>query len=171
MGQVFILVNASPQVTNGADPLVCDERRHNTCLHFAALYGHSDCVNKLLGSRIALRADQVCECLWSTPQGREEAEGGILRWTACNSLALTDWLCDGYPGEVYYHIHGRTSSSDQLVPPPTLSSSSARFPSHSNHVPILLLIGPPPPPQGRQMTVANITCPHPPAPPLPRAVR
>lgn len=45
--------------TNGADPLVCDDRRHNTCLHFAALYGHSDCVNKLLGSRTAARGHQV----------------------------------------------------------------------------------------------------------------
>jgi ankyrin repeat protein len=46
-------------VTNGADPLICDERRHNTCLHFAALYGHSDCVNKLLASRVSFRVEQV----------------------------------------------------------------------------------------------------------------
>lgn len=38
-------------ITNGADPLVTDERRRNTCLHFAALYGRSECVQKLLGSR------------------------------------------------------------------------------------------------------------------------
>lgn len=38
-------------VTNGADPLLTDERRHNTCLHFSALYGHSECVHKLLGAR------------------------------------------------------------------------------------------------------------------------
>lgn len=38
-------------ITNGADPLVTDERRKNTCLHFAALYGRSECVQKLLGSR------------------------------------------------------------------------------------------------------------------------
>ncbi|KXZ46698.1 hypothetical protein GPECTOR_41g662 [Gonium pectorale] len=42
-------------VTNGGDPLLTDERRHNTCLHFAALYGHSECVHKLLGSRAAYR--------------------------------------------------------------------------------------------------------------------
>ncbi|KAG1666453.1 hypothetical protein FOA52_015123 [Chlamydomonas sp. UWO 241] len=42
-------------VTNGADPLVTDARRHNTCLHFAALYGHSDCAHKLLGSRTTFR--------------------------------------------------------------------------------------------------------------------
>ncbi len=41
--------------TNGADPLLTDERRHNTCLHFAALYGHSECVHKLLGSRAGYR--------------------------------------------------------------------------------------------------------------------
>lgn len=45
--------------TNGADPLVADERRGNTCLHFAVLYGHSDCVDKLLGSRVLAVAEQV----------------------------------------------------------------------------------------------------------------
>ncbi|MEW5305082.1 MAG: hypothetical protein WDW36_007646 [Sanguina aurantia] len=39
--------------TNGADPLVTDERRHNTCLHFAALYGNSECAHKLLASKAA----------------------------------------------------------------------------------------------------------------------
>ena len=57
--------------TNGADPLVCDERRHNTCLHFAALYGHSDCVNKLLGSRTAARGHQV--------RAADPGEGGVRR--------------------------------------------------------------------------------------------
>ena len=64
-------------VTNGADPLICDERRHNTCLHFASLYGHSDCVNKLLGSRIV---DQVQEWFMIgdglSPQGEDRQTVG-----------------------------------------------------------------------------------------------
>lgn len=48
-------------VTNGADPLLTDERRHNTCLHFSALYGHSECVHKLLGSRAAYRVQVRAE--------------------------------------------------------------------------------------------------------------
>ena len=47
-------------VTNGADPLVADARRHNTCLHFAALYGHTDCVHKLLGSRATFQQQVGC---------------------------------------------------------------------------------------------------------------
>lgn len=47
-------------VTNGADPLVADARRHNTCLHFAALYGHTDCVHKLLGSRATIQQQVGC---------------------------------------------------------------------------------------------------------------
>eukprot|EP00798_Chlamydomonas_sp_ICE-L_P015775 gene15775-21898_t len=46
-------------VTNGAEPLMWDERRHNSCLHFAALYGHSECVHKLLGSRAGDEDDTV----------------------------------------------------------------------------------------------------------------
>lgn len=42
-------------MTNGADPLLTDERRHNTALHFASLYGHSECVHKLLGCRAGVR--------------------------------------------------------------------------------------------------------------------
>lgn len=63
-------------MTNGGDPLLTDERRHNTCLHFAALYGHSECVHKLLGSRAAYRV-QVCAGVgWKShkPKMAEERE-------------------------------------------------------------------------------------------------
>lgn len=43
--------NVEYLITNGADPLMTDNRRRNTCLHYAALYGRSDCIHKLFGSR------------------------------------------------------------------------------------------------------------------------
>lgn len=78
-------------VTNGADPLLTDERRRNTCLHFASLYGHSECVHKLLGSRAAYRAQVgddevvrssvVCWCMDLESEGH--------RGTNCSLALLT----------------------------------------------------------------------------------
>lgn len=86
-------------VTNGADPLLTDERRHNTCLHFASLYGHSECVNKLLGSRATYRlqvrpSGQACttprhamplHAAWTWPgRGRGRVDvGARSAWYVC----------------------------------------------------------------------------------------
>jgi ankyrin repeat protein len=50
-------------VSNGADPLIMDERRRNTCLHLAALYGHPDCVHRLLAARSSHMVQvRACSC-------------------------------------------------------------------------------------------------------------
>lgn len=40
---------------NGASPLVLDNSRHNTALHWAASACRSECVQRLLGSRATFR--------------------------------------------------------------------------------------------------------------------
>lgn len=42
-------------INNGANPLICDETRQNTCLHWAASFCRSECVIKLLGGRATVQ--------------------------------------------------------------------------------------------------------------------
>jgi ankyrin repeat protein len=49
-------------ILNGADPLVLDRSRHNTCLLWAAAHCHAGCVARLLSGRATYRLRSGASC-------------------------------------------------------------------------------------------------------------
>mmetsp|Transcript_8096 Transcript_8096/g.19916 ORF Transcript_8096/g.19916 Transcript_8096/m.19916 type:complete len:1220 (-) Transcript_8096:755-4414(-) len=133
-------------VTNGADPLLTDERRHNTCLHFAALYGHSECVHKLLG------------CKAGTGQHSQgDAQLPVARITCTNDVDGSQvQFVDGHNGWGLTALHiavfqgsvntvkvllRHGASLEVVISPPRVENSPIRCAAGSNALHIAALIG------------------------------
>lgn len=130
-------------VTNGADPLLTDERRHNTCLHFAALYGHSECVHKLLGCRATVRASTRQVPVAQLPC-MDEAEGVEVKFVdSHNGWGLTALHIAVFQGSVNtvraLLRHG--ASLEKVITPSRVENSPIRCAAGSNALHIAALIG------------------------------